>query len=345
MYPQSEITDIIENLNHGITLRGKLVAKSIMYYGKNIENRTRKITHKYLALHLGTGKINKDVKRHLLENINKDELKDYKLPKGHIVAILKMGKSKHISELNKEEQKNKWIYSEGGYNIMNYIEKVYILKNPIKCRGFQCMNWKLECVDNNLKNKNKFEKKLKEKIIEELHHITNNYYNNIDKMIGKDCRKIIFEYKEDIEKIEVEFNKLQECIDNVTGKYRNKRYFTNLSIYEIKKYFDDNNIDNDIQIRLEMHKYNVLNEKFYDIFFNLLDTSKDFFKNFKVTSFYNTYKPGVICINLGNHNKTQFKYILEQFYDVIYNSDNDSSDIYDNQEDGDDIFASDDDFN
>ena len=43
MYPKSEIKDIITNLNHGITVRGNLVAESIMYYGKNIENRTRKI--------------------------------------------------------------------------------------------------------------------------------------------------------------------------------------------------------------------------------------------------------------------------------------------------------------
>jgi hypothetical protein len=332
MYPQYEINDIIKNLNHGITIRGNLVAESIMYYGKNIENRTRKITHKYLALHLGTGRITKDVERHLLQNIENYDKKKYKLKKGHIVAILKMGESKHISELNKEEQKNKWVWKNGKYNIMNYIEKVYILKNPIKCRGFQVQTWKLECVNNNLKQKNKFDKSIKSKIITELNHITNNFYNNIEKMIGKDCRKIIFDYKKEIEIVESEFNQLQECIDNHSGQYRNKCYFTSLTIYEIKKYFDDNNIHNDIQIRLEMHKHNILNEKLYDIFFDQLDTSIDFFKKFKVTSFYNSYKPGVICLNLGNHSEIQFKNILDNFYDVIYSFDNDTSDVYEDQE-------------
>lgn len=349
MYPQSEINDIINNLNNGITMRGNLVAECIMFHGKNIENRKQKIKHQYLALHLGTGRINKDLKRHLINNITDYDEKKHKLPKGHIVGIIKMGESKHINELTKEEQTNKWIYSEGGYNVCNYIEKVYVLKNPIKCRGYQCMNWKLECVDNHLKNKNKFDKKLKEKIVDELYSMTNNYYSDIDKIIGKDCRKIIFDYKKEIEIIDLEFKQLQECIDNNSKQYRNKRYFTSLTIAEIKNYFDNNNIHADIQIRLEIHKHNILNEKFYDIFFEQLDTSTDFFKNFKVTSFYNTYKPGVICLNLGHHSVLQFKNTLDKFYDVIYQFDNDASDVYEDEiidnylyDDFDDIYVSDD---
>ena len=146
-----EIKDIKENLNHAMTVRGVLVAESIMYYEKNIENRTKKIKHKYLALHLGTGKIKKDVLAHLLENIK--ERTNYKLKKGHICAILKMGESKHLNELNEEEKKNKWIWNGGKYDVCNYIEKVYILKNPIKTRGFQVMNWRLICSDNALKKK------------------------------------------------------------------------------------------------------------------------------------------------------------------------------------------------
>ena len=328
MYPQSEIQDIIENLNHGITIRGNLVAESILYYGKNIENRTRKITHKYLALHLGSGRITKDVERHLLANIEDYDKKKYKLKKGHIVAILKMGEAKHLTELNEDEQKNKWVWRNGKYDVCNFIEKVYILKNPIKCRGFQVQTWKLECVDNNLKQKNKFDKSIKSKIITELNHITNNFFTDIDKLIGKDCRKIIFDYKKDIEIVESEFNQLQGCIDNNSGQYRNKRHFTSLTIHEIKKYFDDNNIQSDIQIRLEIHKHNVLNEKLYDIFFNELDTSVDFFKKFKVTSFYNSYKQNIICLNLGNHSEKSFKNILNNFYDVIYSSSASDSDIY-----------------
>lgn len=161
--------DIINNLNSGITVRGELVAECIMYYGKNIENRKRKIKgHKYLALHLGSGNINKEVKKHLLNNLKDIEYKKHKLLKGHIIGILKMGESKKIDELNEEEIKNKWVYKEGGYDVCNYIEEVYILKNPIKCRGFQSMTWKLECVDNDLKKKGKFEKEIKEKIKNEL---------------------------------------------------------------------------------------------------------------------------------------------------------------------------------
>ena len=166
MYSQEEINDIIANLNDGITVRGNLVAESIMYYGKNIECRKKKIKQKYLALHLGSGKINKELEIHLKNNC--ENYTDKKLKKGHIVAILKMGQPKFLSEMTEEELKNKWIYSEGGYTAMNYIEKVYILKNSIKSRGFQSMTWNLQCVDNDLKKKEKFEKSLKEKIIEEL---------------------------------------------------------------------------------------------------------------------------------------------------------------------------------
>jgi hypothetical protein len=165
----NNIKDIIENLNHGITVRGNLVAECIMFHGKNIECRKKKIKHKYLALHLGSGTINKDLKKHLKLNYKLDPKKNQpKLKKGHIVAILKMGESKFLNELNKKEWENKWIYSEGGYNVCNYIEDVYILKNPIKCRGFQCMNWKLECVDNDLIQKKKFKIPLKQKIISNL---------------------------------------------------------------------------------------------------------------------------------------------------------------------------------
>jgi len=161
--------DIINNLKSGITVRGELVAECIMYYDKNIENRKQKIkNHKYLALHLGSGNINKEVKKHLLENLKDVEYKKHNLPKGHIVAVLKMGDSKKVDELTEEESKSKWVYQGDGYDVCNYIEEVYILKNPIKCRGFQSLTWNLECVDNNLKKKEKFEKKLKEKIIEEL---------------------------------------------------------------------------------------------------------------------------------------------------------------------------------
>ena len=167
MYPQDEIQDIIDNISDGITVRGELVAESIMYYGKNIENRKSKIRNKkYLALHVGSGKINKDVEKHLLDNI--DERTEHVIPKGHIVAILKLGDAKTITELNEEEKTNKWIYNGGGYNVCNFIEKVYILRNPIKSRGFQSITWKLNCVDNALKKKGVFEKSLKEKIIEEL---------------------------------------------------------------------------------------------------------------------------------------------------------------------------------
>ena len=167
MYSQTEIQDIIDNLNDGITVRGDLVAESIMYYGKNIENRKSKIQNKkYLALHIGSGKISKEVETHLLENI--DERQKYKIPKSHIVAILKLGEAKKISELTENESSNKWVYRGGGYDVCNFIDKVYILKNPIKSRGFQSITWKLECVDNALKKKNKFIKSLKEQLIDEL---------------------------------------------------------------------------------------------------------------------------------------------------------------------------------
>ena len=54
--------DLAENLNHGITVRGNLVAECILFHGKNVECRKKKILNKkYLALHLGSGKINKDL--------------------------------------------------------------------------------------------------------------------------------------------------------------------------------------------------------------------------------------------------------------------------------------------
>ena len=171
MYPKEEIQNIIDNLAHGMTVRGDLVSYSIMHAGKNVELRKKKIKHTYLALHLGSGKINPALKEHLIKNfIFKYSPKDkkYKMKKGHILAILKMNGSKKISELTEEEKKNKWIYSEGGWNVCNYIEKVYILPEPIKSRGFQVMCYRLECINNHLKKKGKFERPIQEKIVEQL---------------------------------------------------------------------------------------------------------------------------------------------------------------------------------
>tara|TARA_B110000285_G_C15109173_1_gene609972 strand:- start:1702 stop:2208 length:507 start_codon:yes stop_codon:yes gene_type:complete len=160
------INDIIDNLDDGITIRGDLIAECILYHGKNIENRKRKINKKYLALHIGSGKINKDINKSLLNNIEK--INEKKLPKSHIVGIIKLGESKTIDELTDDEKKNKWIFEGNGYNVCNYITDVYILDTPIKCRGFQSVTWNLKCVDKDLIKKNKFELSLKQKIINQL---------------------------------------------------------------------------------------------------------------------------------------------------------------------------------
>jgi hypothetical protein len=165
-YNQSQIYDIINNLDDGITIRGDLIAEAILYHGKNIENRKRKINKKYLALHIGSGKINKDIHQYLLKNIK--NINEKKLPKNHIVGIIKLGDSKFINELTDDEKKNKWIYEGNGYNVCNYITDVFILDKPIQCRGFQSVTWNLKCVDKNLIKKNKFEIPLKEKIISQL---------------------------------------------------------------------------------------------------------------------------------------------------------------------------------
>ena len=170
-YSREDIEDIEKYLNHGLTVRGNLVAECIMYYGKKVELRKKKIKNKkYLALHLGSGKINSLLKQHLIKHYIPDyNEKKYNLKKGHIVAIMKMGESKHLNELPEDKISDKWLFSEGEWKVCNFIEKVYILNNPIKSRGFQSMTWNLECVDNHLKKKKCFEERLKEKIIKELY--------------------------------------------------------------------------------------------------------------------------------------------------------------------------------
>ena len=325
MYPQSEIQDIIENLGHCMTVRGDLVAECILFHGKNIENRTRKITHKYLALHLGTGKINKDVEKHLLENI--DNRHSHKFKKGHICAILKMGKAKHINELNKEEQKNKWVWRGGKYVVSNFIEKVYILENPIKSRGFQSQTYKLECVDNALKQKNKFEKSLKEKITEELKNITvgNNQFFD---MIGQDCEDIIKDYKEDIEQYDNDIQRLEECI-NLTGRRKGKVFHANLSLGEIKQYYTDKNHKQEVQMKIEVHKEGVLNSKYYDINLSALDMNNKYLKNLKVSAFWNSYVDTIICLDIGVFTGEEFDILIEELDDIIFNDDNDSDINYD----------------
>ena len=327
MYSQEEIQDIIDNLNHGITVRGNLVAECIMYNGKNIENRTRKITHTYLALHLGTGKINKDVERHLLQNI--ENRTDYKLKKGHIVAILKMGEAKHLTELNEEEQTNKWVWRGGKYDVCNFIEKVYILKNPIKSRGFQVQTWKLECVDNALKQKNKFDISIKDKIISELRTLQEGYIKEYE-MIGKDCKDIIEGYQINMEEYEADIKRLQECLIN-TGQRGNKIYCSSLTLGEIKEYFDDNNIHNDIQMQIELHKEGVLNTKYYDIDFKNFDIKNTYLSNIKPITFFNSYKPGVLTINIGKKTDEQFKEVMEEMNDIIYPDEEEDYDIYEEE--------------
>ena len=327
MFPKEEIQDIIDNLQHGLTVRGNLVAEAILYHGKNIENRTRKIKHKYLALHLGTGRISKDVERHLLSNIK--ERTDYKLKKGHIVAILKMSHAKHINELNEEEQTNKWVWRGAKYNVMNFIEKVYILKTPIKSRGFQCQTWKLECVDNALKQKNKFDISIKNKIFSELRTLQQGYIEEYE-MIGKDCKNIIEEYKHDIEMYEIDINNLQDCL-NTNSQRGNKNYATNLTLGEIKEYFDDNNIHNNIQIQIEIHKKGVLNTRYYDINFEKFNKTNKYLSNIKVQSYTNSYRPGVLCINLGVLIEEQFFKVLQEMDDIIYPDADIFPDIYEDE--------------
>ena len=323
MYPQSEIQDIIDNLNHGITVRGNLVAECIMFNGKNIENRTRKITHKYLALHLGTGRINKDVERHLLANI--EERNNYKLKKGHIVAILKMGEAKHLTELNEEEQLNKWVWREGKYDVCNFIEKVYVLKNPIKSRGFQVQTWKLECVDNALKKKEKFEKSIKEQIVEELYNITQ-HETDLFSIIGTDCADIIEEYKTNMEELENDLVKIDECI-HLNGIRKGKIFHVNLTLGEIKEHYEDSGYLQESQVKIEVHKQGVVNSKYYDINLGQLDMKNKKLKNLRVYAFWNSYVSKVICLDLGEFVQDNFDTLIEDLDDIIFTDDNDS-DIY-----------------
>lgn len=324
MYSQEEISHIIDNLNDGITVRGNLVADSIMYYGKNIENRKKKIKKQYLALHLGSGRIHKDVERALLPNI--DEVKDYKTKKGHICAVLKMGVAKKNSELTKEEQQNKWVYHGGVYDVCNFIEKVYILKNPIKSRGFQSMTWNLECVDRALKQKNKFDRPLKEKIAEELRNITVGNNEDFD-MIGQDCNDIIDEYKTDMENLENDLNKIDECI-NLNGIRKGKVFHVNLTLGEIKQYYEDKDYLQESQIKIEVHKQGVLNSKYYDINLAQLDMDNKDLKNLRVYAFWNSYVSKIMCLDLGEFTFGDFDILMKDLDEIIFSDDENDSDIY-----------------
>ena len=327
MYPQSEIQDIIDNLNHGMTVRGNLVAECIMFNGKNIENRTRKIKHKYVALHLGTGRITKDVERHLLANIK--ERKDYKLKKGHIVAILKMGEAKHLSELNEEEQKNKWVWRGGKYDVSNFIEKVYILKNPIKSRGFQCQTWKLECVDNTLKKKNKFQKPIKGKIVEELHNITQ-HEKDLYEMIGQDCVDIIEEYKIDMEKYENDIHKIDECIENIEGERKNKVFKVDLTLGEIKSYYEEQGYYPEIQVKIEIHyDAGVSGSSIYDAYLWQDDINGEL-NNIRVYALWNSYVSKIICFDLGEYNEEDYISLMDDKIGcyIIENESDESNEEY-----------------
>jgi len=236
-----------------------------------------------------------------------------------------MGVAKKNSELTKEEQQSKWVYRGGGYDVCNFIEKVYILKNPIKCRGFQSMTWNLECVDRALKQKNKFDRTLKEKIVEELRHITVGYNKYFD-MIGKDCKDIIDEYKTNMEELENDLNKIDECI-NLDGARKGKVFYSNLTLGEIKQHYEDNDYFQELQVKIEVHKKGVLNSKYYDINLNQLDMDNEYLKNLRVYAFWNSYVSKVICLDLGEFTSEDFENLIVDLEDIIHNDDNDS-DIY-----------------
>ena len=50
-FNKQEKIDMIKNLTHGITIRGKIMAYCIINEHKTIEYRNYKINHKYIALH------------------------------------------------------------------------------------------------------------------------------------------------------------------------------------------------------------------------------------------------------------------------------------------------------
>ena len=313
MYPESEIQDIIENLNHGMTVRGNLVAECIMFHGKNIECRKQKIRHKYLALHLGSGKIKKDLERHLKLNYGLEPTENQpKLKKGHIVAVLKMGESKHLSELTQEEWNNKWIYSEGGYSVMNYIEKVYMLKNPIKSRGFQCMNWNLKNVDNALKKKNKFDIPIKDKINTELRKLQQGYIKEYE-MIGKDCVDIIEEYKIDMEKYENDVKKIDECIAS-QGIRKGKVFKVDLTLGEIKRYYQEKKYNPKIQVQVEIRDddKNMIRSETFDAYLGGVNLDDAILEDVKVYALWNSYVSKIMCLDLGEYTEEDYIKLMHE---------------------------------
>ena len=116
---------------------------------------------------------------------------------------------------------------------------------------------------------------------------------------------------------EIDIGNLQDCL-NTNSQRGNKNFNTDLTLGEIKKHFDDNKIHNDIQIQVEMHKQGVLNTRYYDIDFNKFNKNYEQLSSVKIVSYCNSYRQGVLCINIGCFTEEQFFKLLEEMDDIIY---------------------------
>lgn len=141
-------------------------------------------------------------------------------------------------------------------------------------------------------------------------------------IIGTDCIDIINNLKHEMEMYDLEYENLQRCIDDSTEQHSHKSFKTNLLLGDIKEYYIDNRIFQDIQFKLELIQDDkTISHKWFDADFKKFDLTNSFLTNLVIDSFSNSYEAGVICIGLGTYNIEDFDKLIDELRSIIYTYD------------------------
>lgn len=166
------LVEIEKEMKSGITMKGALVSYALLYGGKNIENRTKKIKPGWYALHTGSSKIDPKIEEYVIKNLQKNNIKqipqEKDLPHSCIVGAFHISGAEELKD-NKKLKENGWSLGP----VCNFVDKTLAFNNPIPTKGAIALGWRFDSVDKRNNSKEKLENKIKNEIKEIKNKIIN----------------------------------------------------------------------------------------------------------------------------------------------------------------------------
>lgn len=147
------LEELYENLSHGITMKGALVSYALLHGGKNIENRKKKISPGWVAVHTGSGKIDNEIEDYVKKNLKARNLQcpeEKDLPHSVIVGAIHIKSSYNY---NKKNIVNSWELGP----VCNVIDKAVAFDEEIHCKGAISLKWPFDSIDKRERKIGKFD--------------------------------------------------------------------------------------------------------------------------------------------------------------------------------------------